>query len=162
MATTPEQPETLSVSPSPGVESSPTVQPDGNLDSVGVRNNYQNTSVDIIHVNTDKAINYINSFKDKVRLKSDWLASFGIALTALTTLITCTFRERLFTADTWGKLYWCASLIFIWLFILNISKYLRFIHQTNTDWLISMLAAQEPPKHPFIKFRDWCMQIRKN
>ena len=84
-------------------------------------------SVSGIHINVSQEV--IITTEDKVRLclsehlkslekKSSWIAPLGILIAIVVTLSTSTFRQKLFSADTWFAIFVIAGLIsLLWLII---------------------------------------------
>jgi len=80
-----------------------------------VESTYDNSSVKI-NIDSSKLKNYFNEHLKRIKKRHEWTTPFGIFLVIITTLITTSFKENIFSPDTWKAIFVVLGLFsFAWL-----------------------------------------------
>lgn len=73
--------------------------------TVPIKNIYYNTEQEVIYTTEDRLRLCLITYIEKVTKKEAWLAPFGMLVTIIVTLVTSTFHDFGFAAETWQAIF---------------------------------------------------------
>jgi len=96
-----------------------------------------------IELNEDRLRHYLIDYTKKIKKKNEnWIALFAISIAIFTTLVTSTFKDVFFSAETWKDIFIIggfASLVFLAKALIHA----YIFNKINEDQLISDIKAEE-------------------
>ena len=81
-----------------------------------IRKVHENTEQEIIVITSDRLQLVLQKHLKNLERRKEWIAPLGLLLAIVTTFCTTTFRDTIFSADTWEAIFVMAGVAsFVWL-----------------------------------------------
>jgi len=85
-------------------------------ETVEVTNVHSNLSQEVIKITTDRLKLILKDYLTLMERKKEWIAPLSIVITLVVVLITTSFKQAYFSADTWKAIFIIALILsIVWL-----------------------------------------------
>ncbi|MCQ2116817.1 MAG: hypothetical protein MJY76_01580 [Bacteroidales bacterium] len=70
-----------------------------------IKKYFSNTKSNVLEITEDKLRNILSMHFDKIKRSKDWISALALFLSLLVTVITATFKNFIFSPDTWKAIF---------------------------------------------------------